>query len=198
MSVGRRPLTDGIGLENTGVEVDRGYVVVDPRTQLTGHPGIYAVGDIVAGTPQLAHAGYAEAIAAITHIATGETAPVDYRGIPSVVYTHPEIASVGLTEAAAVEAGYDVEATEHGMRGLGRAQILGEADGIVRIVAEKDGPVLGATVVAPNAGDLIHELMYVVAWEALPTEAAAYVHAHPTLAEAVGETLLAAAGRPLH
>ncbi len=83
------------------------------------------------------------------------------------------------------------------MRGLGRAQILGEADGIVRVVAEKGGPTLGATVVAPNAGDLIHELMYVVAWEALPTEAA-FVHAHPTLAEAIGETLLAAAGRPLH
>jgi dihydrolipoamide dehydrogenase len=166
MSVGRGPLTDGIGLEHTQVKLDGGYVLVDAQTQLTDHPGIYAVGDIVAGTPQLAHAGYAEAIAAITHLATGETAPVDYRAIPSVVYTHPEIASVGMT-------------------------------GIVRVVAEQGGPALGATVVAPNAGDLIHELMYVVAWEALPTEAA-FVHAHPTLAEAIGETLLAAAGRPLH
>jgi dihydrolipoamide dehydrogenase len=197
MSVGRGPLTDGIGLEHTQVKLDGGYVLVDAQTQLTDHPGIYAVGDIVAGTPQLAHAGYAEAIAAITHLATGETAPVDYRAIPSVVYTHPEIASVGLTEQAAHDAGYEVEVTEHGMRGLGRAQILGEADGIVRVVAEQGGPTLGATVVAPNAGDLIHELMYVVAWEALPTEAA-FVHAHPTLAEAIGETLLAAAGRPLH
>lgn len=198
MAVGRGPLTEGAGLENTKVQVDRGYVVVDPKTQMTGHPNIYAVGDIVAGTPQLAHAGYAEAIAAITHIATGETAPVDYRAIPAVVYTHPEIAAVGLTEKAAGDAGYDVEVTDHAMRGLGRAQILGEVDGVVRIVAEKNGPVLGATVVAPNAGDLIHELMYVVAWEALPTEAAAFIHAHPTLSEALGDTLLAAAGRPLH
>jgi len=198
MAVGRGPLTDGIGLENTQVQVDRGYVLVDPETQMTNHPNIYAVGDIVAGTPQLAHAGYAEAIAAITHIATGETAPVDYRAIPSVVYTHPEIAWVGLTEQAARDAGYDVEVTDHSMRGLGRAQIVGEVDGVVRIVAEKGGPTLGATVVAPNAGDLIHELMYVVAWEALPTEAAAFIHAHPTLSEAIGDTLLAAAGRPLH
>ncbi len=198
MSVGRGPLTEGIGLEQTAVQLDRGYVVVDPQTQMTDQPGIYAVGDIVAGTPQLAHAGYAEAVAAITHIATGDTAPVDYRAIPSVVYTHPEIASVGLTEQAATEAGHQVEVTDHGMRGLGRAQILGEPDGMVRVVSEQGGPVLGATVVAPNAGDLIHELMYVVAWEALPTEAAAFIHAHPTLAEAVGETLLTAAGRPLH
>ena len=102
------------------------------------------------------------------------------------------------TEQAATDAGYQVDVTDHGMRGLGRAQILGEPDGMVRVVSEKGGPALGATVVAPNAGDLIHELMYVVAWEALPTEAAAFIHAHPTLAEAVGETLLTAAGRPLH
>ena len=198
VAVGRAPLTDGIGLDQTSVELDRGYVVTDLATMQTAHEGIYAVGDIVAGTPQLAHAGFAEGIAAITHIATGETAAVDYRAIPLVVYSHPEVAAVGLTEAAAKEAGHEVEVTEHGMRGLGRAVIQGDEGGIVKVVAQKDGPILGATVVGPNAGEIIHELMYVVAWEALPAEAAAFVHAHPTISEAIGETLLASAGRPLH
>jgi dihydrolipoamide dehydrogenase len=165
---------------------------------MTSEPGIYAVGDIVAGTPQLAHAGFAEGIAAITHISTSETAPVDYRAIPLVVYTHPELASVGLTEAAAREAGFDVVVHDHGMRGVGRAIIQGEVGGLVKIVSEVDGPILGATVVGPGAGELIHELMYAVAWEAFPTEAAAFIHAHPTVSEAIGETLLTAAGRSLH
>ncbi len=198
VAVGRAPVTEDIGLETTNVSVDRGFVEVDPNTMLTAEPNIYAVGDIVAGTPQLAHAGFAEGIAAITHIATGEIAPVDYRAIPLVVYTDPEVASVGLTEAEAREAGYDVEVHDHGMRGVGRAIIQGEVGGLVKIVSEKDGPILGATVVAPAAGELIHELMYAVAWEALPAEAAAYIHAHPTISEAIGETLLSAAGRSLH
>ncbi len=198
VAVGRAPVTEDIGLESTQVRVERGFVHVSPDTMMTDEPNIYAVGDIVAGTPQLAHAGFAEGIAAITHIATGETAPVDYRAIPLVVYTDPELASVGLTEAAAREAGYEVEIHDHGMRGVGRAIIQGEVGGIVKIVSEKDGPILGATVVSPGAGELIHELMYAVAWEALPAEAAAYIHAHPTISEAIGETLLSAAGRSLH
>jgi dihydrolipoamide dehydrogenase len=198
VAVGRAPVTEDIGLDTTKVEMDRGFVKVDLATMMTAEPNIYAVGDIVAGTPQLAHAGFAEGIAAITHIATGETAPVDYRAIPLVVYTDPEVASVGLTEAAAREAGYDVEVHDHGMRGIGRAIIQGEVGGLVKIVSEVDGPILGATVVSPGAGELIHELMYAVAWEALPAEAAAYIHAHPTISEAIGETLLSAAGRSLH
>jgi dihydrolipoamide dehydrogenase len=198
VAVGRAPVTEGIGLEDTAVEVERGYVHVDKVTMQTAQPNVYAVGDIVAGTPQLAHAGFAEGIAAITHIATGQPAPVDYRAIPLVVYTHPEVASVGLTEQQATEAGYEVEVTDHGMRGVGRAIIQGETGGVVKIVAQKDGPVLGATVAGPAAGELIHELMYVVGWEALPSEAAAFIHAHPTLSEAIGETLLTSAGRSLH
>ena len=198
VAVGRAPVTDDIGLESTRVETDRGFVEVDLATMLTAEPNVYAVGDIVAGTPQLAHAGFAEGIAAITHIATGETAPVDYRAIPLVVYTEPELASVGLTEAAAREAGYDVEVHDHGMRGVGRAIIQGEIGGLVKVVSEKGGPILGATVVGPAAGEMIHELMYAVAWEALPDEAAAFIHAHPTISEAIGETLLSAAGRSLH
>jgi len=198
VAVGRAPLTADIGLDGTAVEVDGGFVKTDLVTMLTAEPNVYAVGDIVAGTPQLAHAGFAEGIAAITHIATGEPAPVDYNAIPLVVYTHPEVASVGLTEAQARDAGYDVEVTDHGMRGVGRAIIQGETGGIVKVVAEKDGPILGATVAGAGAGEMIHELMYIVAWEALPSEAAALIHAHPTISEAIGETLLTSAGRSLH
>jgi len=198
VAVGRAPRTGDLGLEATKVELDRGYVIVDPATQETAEPGVFAVGDIVAGTPQLAHAGFAEAIAAITYIATSEPSPVNYRAIPLVVYTHPELASVGLTEAQALELGYEIEKTSHTLAGVGRAIIRGKAQGLVKIIAAKDGPIIGATVVGPDAGEMIHELMYAVGWEALPSEAAAFIHAHPTLAEAVGETLMAAAGRPLH
>ncbi len=198
VAVGRAAVTDDVGLETTKARVERGFVHVDLNTMMTDEPNVYAIGDIVAGTPQLAHAGFAEGIAAITHIATGEVGPVDYRAIPLVVYTDPEVAAVGMTEAAAREAGYDVEVHDHGMRGVGRAIIQGEVGGLVKIVNEVDGPILGATVVSPAAGELIHELMYAVAWEALPAEAAAFIHAHPTISEAIGETLLSAAGRSLH
>ncbi len=198
VAVGRAPRTGDLGLEATKVEIDRGYVIVDLDTNQTAEPGVFAVGDIVAGTPQLAHAGFAEAIAAITYIATGEPNPVNYRAIPLVVYTHPELASVGLTEIEAEELGYEVEKTAHTLAGVSRAIIRGKSQGLVKIISAKDGPILGATVVGPEAGELIHELMYAVGWEALPAEAAAFIHAHPTLSEAIGETLLSAAGRPLH
>ncbi len=123
---------------------------------------------------------------------------MDYRAIPVVVYSHPEVASVGLSESAATEAGYAVSSARHGMGGVGRALIQGETGGIAKIVAEEDGPILGATIAGPAAGEMIHELMYAVAWEALPSEAAAYIHAHPTVSESIGETLLALAGRSLH
>jgi dihydrolipoamide dehydrogenase len=198
VATGRAPVTEGIGLEAAEIATDRGFVPVDQATMATTRPGVYAVGDIVAGTPQLAHVAFAEAIAAVTHIATGSTAPVDYNAVPMIVYTHPEIAAVGLTEAQAREQGYDVVVADHGMRGVGRSIILGETGGTVKIIAERDGAILGATVADPAAGELIHELMYAVGWEALPAEAASFIHAHPTVSEAVGETLLSLAGRPLH
>jgi dihydrolipoamide dehydrogenase len=198
VATGRAPVTEGIGLEAAGIRTDRGFVPVDQATMATTRPGVYAVGDIVAGTPQLAHVAFAEAIAAVTHIATGSTASVDYNAVPMIVYTHPEIAAVGLTEAQAREQGYDVVVADHGMRGVGRSIILGETGGTVKIIAERDGAILGATVADPAAGELIHELMYAVGWEALPAEAASFIHAHPTVSEAVGETLLSLAGRPLH
>jgi dihydrolipoamide dehydrogenase len=198
MSVGRGPNTEGVGLETTKAEVDRGFVVVDRATMQTADPTLYAVGDVVAGTPQLAHVGFAEGIAAVTHIATGRPAPVDYRAIPRVTYTHPEVAEVGYNEAQAGEAGLEVETFSHTFAGVGRAMIIGQNQGSVKLVVQKDGPIVGASIVGPQAGEMIHELMYAVGWEALPSEAAAFIHAHPTLSEAVGETLLTATGHSLH
>ena len=198
VAVGRGPNTDGIGLETVRAEVEGGYIKVDPVTMETAEPGVYAVGDIVAGTPQLAHAAFAEGIAAATYIATGEPAPVDYRAIPRVTYTHPEVAEVGISAADAQAMGMEVQVTKHPFGGVGRALIIGQSQGLVKVVAEKDGPLVGAAVVGPQAGEMIHELMFAVGWEALPEEAAAFIHAHPTLSEAVGETLLSATGRSLH
>jgi len=198
VAVGRAPFTEGAGLEAAGVRMEGGAVVVDRETMLTSIPGVYAVGDVVAGTPQLAHVGFAEGIAAVTHLATGEAAPVPYEAVPMVVYTHPEVAQVGLTEAQARAGGRAVRTETHAMRGIGRAIIHGETGGLVKLVVSEDGPIVGATVVDPQAGEVIHELMYTVGWEAYPEEAAAFIHAHPTVSEAIGETLLAAVGHPLH
>ena len=198
VSVGRGPNTSDLGLDSADIGVDRGFVEVDRETMQTKTEGVYAVGDIVAGTAQLAHVGFAEGIAAVTHIATGQTAPVDYLAIPRVTYTHPEVAEVGMTEAQCEAQGIEIDTTKHAFNGVGRAIIIGENQGFVKVIAAKDGPILGAAVVGPSAGEMIHELMYAVGWEALPSEAAAFVHAHPTLSEAVGETLLAATGKSLH
>ena len=198
VAVGRGPNTEGVGLETTKAVVDRGFVKVDPATMMTDEPGLYAVGDIVAETAQLAHVGFAEAIAAVTHIGTGEPQPVNYEAIPRVTYTHPELAEVGVTEEQARARGLEVEVTKHAFNGIGRAIIQGQNRGHVKVVAVKDGPIVGASIVGPQAGEIVHELMYAVGWEALPTEAAEFIHAHPTLSEAIGETLLASAGRSLH
>lgn len=198
VSVGRGPKTEGVGLDTVSAVVDRGFVEVDLTTMQTAEKGLYAVGDIVAGTPQLAHVGFAEGIAAVTHIATGETRPVNYQAIPRVTYTHPEVAEVGLTQAQAVESGLEVDVAKHALNGIGRAIIIGDNQGFAKVVSEKGGAIVGATVVGPQAGELIHELMFSVGWEALPDEAAAFIHAHPSLSEVVGETLMSAAGRSLH
>ena len=198
VAVGRRPVTADLGLDTVATQTDRGFVVADLSTMETAQPGVFAVGDIVAGTPGLAHGAFAEAISAITYIATGETRPVDYRALPNVVYTSPEVASVGTTSVAAGESNVTVESHDHSFLGVGRARIVGKNRGFVRVINEVDGPIVGATVVGPHAGEMIHELMYAVGWEALPEEAAAFIHAHPTLSEAVGETLLSMSGRSLH
>ena len=197
VAVGRGPNTKDVGLETAGVNIARGFIEVNLNS-MEAAPGVYAVGDVVAGTPQLAHVGFAEGMAAVTHIATGTPAPVNYQAIPRVTYTHPEFAEVGLTEAQATEQGLEVQVSKHGFGGVGRAIIIGQNRGSVKVVAAKNGSIVGASVVGPQAGELIHELMYSVGWEAYPSEAAAFIHAHPTLSEAVGETLLSAAGRSLH
>lgn len=198
MSVGRGPNTSDVGLDTVDVGVDREFIQVDFTTMQTSESGVFAVGDIVAGSAQLAHVGFAEGMAAVTFIATGETSPVDYRAIPRVTYTHPEVAEVGFTEAQCQEMGIEVDVTTHLFNGVGRAIIMGENQGFAKVIVSKDGPIVGAVVVGPAAGEMIHELMYAVGWEALPAEAAAFVHAHPTLSEAVGETLLSSTGMSLH
>ena len=125
-------------------------------------------------------------------------APVDYGKVPWVVYTHPEVAWSGMTEAQAREAGYDVEVHKHSFAGNGRAMILGETDGLVKIVAAKDGPILGLHLVGPWASELMHEGYLAVNWEALPRDVGRLIHAHPSLSEAIGETMITFSGRSLH
>lgn len=198
VSIGRRPATEDIGAEEAGVRIDqRGFVEVNPETLETSRPGVYAVGDCIA-TPGLAHVAYAEGVVAVERILGENPPPVDYGKVPWVVYTHPEVAWAGLTEAEAREAGHDVEVHKHAMAGNGRAMILGETDGLVKIVAAKDGPILGFHLVGAWASELLHEGYLAVNWEALPSEVGRLIHAHPSLSEAIGETMITFSGRSLH
>ena len=197
VSVGRDPRTQKIGLENSGVEIDdRGYIRVDDHLR-TAVPGVYAVGDVV-GTPPLAHVGFAEAIVAIKTILGEEAAPVAYDKVPWAIYCHPEVAYAGLTEQQARDRGLDVVTSVHRFAGNSRAVILAEADGLVKIVAERDGPIVGAHIVGPWATELITEGYLSVNWEATAAEVGALIHAHPTLSELFGESALALTGRTLH
>jgi dihydrolipoyl dehydrogenase len=197
VSVGRRPRSEGIGLEDSGVAVDqRGFVEVDGFMR-TSMPGVYAVGDLVA-SPQLAHVGFAEAIVAIKTILGEPVVPVDYTKVPWGIYCHPEVAFCGLTEEQAKEKGYDVVTSAHRFMGNGRALIIGESDGLVKVVAERDGPIIGVHIAGPWATELLAEGYLAVNWEALPEEVAAFVHPHPTLSEVFGETALSLTGRSLH
>jgi dihydrolipoamide dehydrogenase len=198
VSIGRRPVTEGTGVAEAGVEIDeRGFIKVDTNTMLTNKPGVYAIGDCVA-TPGLAHIAYAEAVVAVDHILGETPVPVDYAKVPWVVYTYPEVAWSGLTEAQAKAAGHDVVVHKHSFAGNGRAMILGETDGLVKIVAAKDGPVLGFHLVGPWASELLHEGYLAVNWEALPSDVGRLIHAHPSLSEAIGETMITFSGRSLH
>ena len=194
VSVGRRPRTDTIGIEGSGIELTpSGHVQVDAMMRTTV-PGVYAVGDIVP-TPQLAHVGYAEAIVAVTTILGEEATPVDYDKVPWGIYCHPEIAFAGLTEEQATERGYDVVTSVHRFGANGRAMIIGETEGLVKIVAERDGAILGVHIVGPWATELIHEGYLAVNWEATPGEVGGLIHAHPSLSELFGESALALTGR---
>ena len=203
VAIGRAPRTDGIGLEETGVKLDRGFIVTD-ATFRTSVEGIYALGDAItipevdAMHPQLAHVAYAEGLHVAERIAGQDPPPVDYRNVPHVIYCQPEVAAVGLTEERAKELGLEVETRRYPFSANARALMLGGGQGFVKTVAEKGGAVVGVHMLGPRVSDLISEAMLVTTWEAFPSELGEIVHPHPTLSEALGETFMELAGRPLH
>ncbi len=194
VAVGRGPAPVP-GIENLAVETDRGYVPVDERCRTTVE-GVYAVGDLVPGL-QLAHRGFAQGILVAEVIAGLDPAPIVESGIPRVTYCDPEVASVGLTEAAAREKYGEVETVEYNLAGNGKSQIL-QTKGFVKLVRAKDGPVVGVHMLGARVGEQIGEAQLIVGWQAHPEDVAPLVHAHPTQNEALGEAHLALAGKPLH
>lgn len=197
VAVGRGPATADLGFEEAGVRLDRGFVTVDNDLR-TDVPGVWAVGDIVPGL-QLAHRGFQQGIAVAERIAGLSPVNVPDVQIPKVTYSSPEVASVGLTEEAAVAAhGADaVHSYEYNLAGNGKSEIIGTG-GLVKVVRLKDGPVLGVHLLGDRVGELITEGQLAVAWEAHPEDIAPLIHAHPTQSEALGEAFLALAGKPLH
>jgi dihydrolipoamide dehydrogenase len=188
VAVGRRPVTDNIGLENVkGVQVDRGFIVVDPY-QRTGEPGVYAIGDIVAGTPQLAHVASMEGMVAVAHMAGKEATPINRNRIPGATYTEPGIGSVGLTEKQAKEQGFQVKVGKFPFAGNSKATILGHHEGFVKVVIdEKYGEILGVHIIGPEAYELIAEAVTAMEAEATIETMMHTIHAHPTLYEALGD-----------
>jgi dihydrolipoamide dehydrogenase len=196
VAVGRGPVTDGMGFAENGVRIDRGFVLTDERLR-TGVGNIFAVGDIVPGL-QLAHRGFQQGIFVAEEIAGLAPTAIDETGIPRVTYCEPEVASVGLTEAAAREKFGDAVTTyEYNLGGNGKSQILDTA-GFIKLVRNGDGPVVGVHMVGARVGELIGEAQLITNWEAYPSDVAALIHAHPTQNEALGEAHLALAGKPLH
>jgi dihydrolipoamide dehydrogenase len=197
VAVGRGPSTDGLGYDEQGVAMERGFVLTDDRLR-TNLDGVYAVGDIVPGL-QLAHRGFQQGIFVAEHIAGLDPSPIDETGIPRVTYSHPEVASVGLNESAA-RATYGDDAVEtitYDLGGNGKSQIL-QTQGFVKLVRRKEGPVVGVHLVGDRVGELIGEAQLIYNWEAYAEDVAPLVHAHPTQNEALGEAHLALAGKPLH
>lgn len=195
VAVGRGPVSAGLGYEEQGISMDRGYVLVDEKCR-TNVPGIWAVGDLIP-TLQLAHVGFAEGIMVAEEIAGLAPRAINYDGIPRVTYSEPEVASVGLNTSTAKERGYDVVELNYDLAGNGKAQILKTA-GSVKLVAAKNGPILGIHMVGSRVGELLAEAQLIFNWEADASDVAQFIHAHPTLSEAMGEAHLALAGKPLH
>jgi len=195
VSVGRGPVTDGIGYQEAGIAMDRGYVLVDDHCR-TNIPGIFAVGDIIP-TLQLAHVGFQEGILVAEIIAGLNPRPINYDGVPRVTYSEPEVASVGLTTKVAKERGYDVVELDYNLAGNGKAQILKTA-GSIKLIGQKNGPVLGIHMVGSRVGELLAEAQLIFNWEASADDVAPLIHAHPTMSEAMGEAHMALAGKPLH
>ena len=195
VSVGRGPVSANLGYEEQGITMDRGYVIVDDKCR-TNVPGIWAVGDLIP-TLQLAHVGFQEGILVAEEIAGLNPRPINYDGVPRVTYSEPEVASVGLTTAQAKERGHDVVELNYDLAGNGKAQILGTA-GSIKLVSEKNGPVLGIHMVGSRVGELLAEAQLIFNWEATAADVAPLIHAHPTMSEAMGEAHMALAGKPLH
>ena len=202
VSVGRRPLSDGLLGEGTGVDVDeRGYVLVDEWMR-TAASGVYAIGDLVA-TPQLAHVGFAEAVLVVKQILGERAFPVNYGAVPWGIYCHPEVAFVGMTEEDAKAAGIDVVVKKDPFGGNSRARILGETEGLVKVIAARGpdgraGRLLGVHMVGPWVTEQLGQAYLSVNWEATPDEIAPFIQPHPTLSESFGETVIALTGRGLH
>ena len=197
VAVGRAPFTEGLGYEAQGIEMERGYVLADKQTLQTNLPHIYAVGDIVPGL-QLAHRGFQQGIFVAEHIAGLNPAPIDESSIPRVTYCEPNIASVGLSHKQAKEKfGEEVETVEYNLGGNGKSQILG-TQGFVKLIRQKDGPIVGVHMIGSRISEQIGEAQLIVSWEAEPLDVATLIHAHPTQNEALGEAALALAGKPLH
>ncbi|HWC71189.1 MAG TPA: dihydrolipoyl dehydrogenase [Actinomycetota bacterium] len=197
VATGRGPVTDGLGLAEAGVSLhEKGFVNVDDRLH-TNVDHVWAIGDVAATPLQLAHVAFTEGYAVAERIAGIDVPQIDYVNIPKVTYCTPEIASVGLTEVQAREAGFEVTVDSVDFRAIGKANMLGEG-GFVKLVAEEDGPVRGVHMIGPHVTDLIAEGMLIVNWEAMPAEVAAMMHPHPSLSEGIGEAHLALAGKPLH
>jgi len=202
VSVGRRPLSENLGLDGTAVKVtERGHVDVDEWCR-TAEPGVYAVGDLIA-TPALAHVGFAEGICVIQDLLGEDPVPVDYGRVPWCIYCHPEVSFVGHSEASAKEAGLDVVVSKHRYSGNARALILDEPDGMVKVIAEKrpdgtGGRLLGVHMVGPWVTEQLGQAYMAVNWEATAEEVAHFIQPHPSLSELFGESVLALTGRSLH
>lgn len=197
VAVGRGAATAGLGFEDNGITVDRGFVITDERCH-TGVGNIYAVGDIVPGV-QLAHRGFQQGIFVAEEIAGNNPTVIEDINIPKVTFCEPEIASVGLNQPQAEEkfGKENVETAEYNLAGNGKSSILGTS-GIIKMVRQKDGPIVGMHMIGGRIGEQIGEAQLIVSWEAYPEDVAALIHAHPTQNESLGEAAMALAGRPLH
>jgi dihydrolipoamide dehydrogenase len=196
VAVGRGPVSAGLGYDEVGVAMDRGFVLVDEYCQ-TNIPTISAVGDLIPGL-QLAHLGFAEGILVAERLAGLPVVPINYDGVPRVTYSDPEVASVGITSATAAERGIEVTELTYDLAGNGKSQILQTQGSAKVIAAANGGPVLGIHLVGARVGELIAEAQLIVNWEAVPADVAQLIHPHPTQSEAIGEAFLALAGKPLH
>jgi dihydrolipoamide dehydrogenase len=198
VAVGRAPVTDNLGLEELGIERQRGYLQVNGVMQ-TALPHVYAIGDVVAGTPWLAHVASAQGILAVEHMAGQQVRPLNYELVPGVTFCDPEVASVGLTEAEARSRGYDVQVGKFPFGALGKAAIVGKTEGFVKVVREKKyDQVLGVHVIGVHATDLIAEACAALQLETTAEELFRTIHAHPTLGEAMMEAAHASHGAAIH